>query len=482
MAEQSLKDKTVKGTIWSGIDNILQYSVSFLVSIVLARLLSPDEYGLIGIVAIFTAISTTIINGGFASALIRKVDIAEEDYDTVFIVNLLVSIFLYLLLFIFAPIIASFFGRYELVALTRVQSLGLIIGALAIVQRVRLTKRIDFKTQTKVTFIAAVISGVAGVASAFVGLGVWALVIHLLLQQGINTILLWYYNKWVPKLRFSKKSFSSLFGYSWKILLSGILDTFWKHTYQLIIGKVYTPNSLGQYTRAHQFSDMFSSNITNIVQRVSFPVLSSIQEEPQRLKEGYRKIIRVTMIVTFCFMMGLAATSKNLILVLIGEKWLIAASFLPLICFQMMLYPLHAINLNMLQVKGRSDLFLKLEIAKKIIGVIPLLIGVYVDIQWMLVSSVVVGFGSYYLNAFYSGTLLGYSFFAQLKDLFPSFSICAIMGVLVYLTGFLSYSPVAVLIIQVMVGAISMITFCECLKLKDYMELKSVVVSIISRK
>lgn len=475
--EENLTSKTIKGTGWSALDNILQYAISFVVSIVLARLLSPDEYGLIGIVAIFTAISTTIINGGFTSALIRKKDASEDDYDTVFIVNLCVSIALYCVLFLIAPLLAKFFDREELIALTRVQSLSLIIGALAIVQRARLTKRIDFKTQTKATFIAAVVSGFLGIIAALLGYGVWSLVIHLLTQMGIMTGLLWFYNKWIPRFRFSIDSFKELFGYSWKLLVSGLLDTTWKHVYQLVIGKFYAPATLGQYTRASQFSEIFSSNLTNIVQRVSFPVLSSIQDNSDRLRNAYQRIIKATMLITFSLMLGLAAISKNMILVLIGEKWLMAAAFLPLICFQMMLYPLHAINLNMLQVKGRSDLFLKLEIAKKIIGVLPILLGIFIDIYWMLVGSVLTGFISYYLNAYYSGELLGYSFRQQIADISSSFAISLFMGIVVYLVGMLPFTPILLLISQITLGVFLLVILCETFHLREYLDMKNLVLS-----
>ena len=239
MSQQSLKDKTIKGTAWSAIDNVTQMGVSFLVSIVLARLLSPDDYGLIGIINIFTVVCTAIINGGFSAALIRKKDVTDDDYNTSFIVNFGLSLLLYALVFLASPLIADFFGREELVWLTRVSSLIMIIGALAIVQQTRLTKRIDFKTQTKITLTASIISGVIGITMAFLDFGVWALVAQMLSAQVLRTVLLWVYNHWIPSLRFNKNSFHELFGFGWKMMASGILDSLWTQLYQVVVGKYY---------------------------------------------------------------------------------------------------------------------------------------------------------------------------------------------------------------------------------------------------
>ncbi len=308
MAE-SLKNKTVKGVAWSAIDNVVQFGVTFVVGIILARLLSPDDYGLIGIIGIFTAVCTALINGGMGSALIRKKDATDDDYNTVFIVNNCVSLVLYAVIFFCAPLIADFFYREELVALTRVASLGMIIGALAMVQQTRLTKCIDFKTQTKITLVASLVSGVIGIAMALMGFGVWALVAQHLSSQIIRTLLLWFFNKWIPKLRFSTDSFHELFGFGWKMMVSGVLDTIWKELYQVVVGKFYSPATLGQYTRAKQFSTLFSSNLTSVIQRVTYPVLSNIQDDKERMVSAYRRIIKVTMFVTAICMFFLGAVS-----------------------------------------------------------------------------------------------------------------------------------------------------------------------------
>lgn len=291
--------------MWSAVDNVAQIGVGFVVSIVLARLLSPDDYGLIGIITIFTSVCTTIINGGFSNALIRTQNPSDDDYNTAFIINLGLSLVLYSIVFLCSPFIADFFGMAELVALTRVSSFTMVIGALAIVQQVRLTKRIDFKTQTKITLIGSVVSGLIGIAMALLGMGVWALVFQGIIAQLLRTVLLWVSNRWSPSLYFSKESFNRLFGFGWKMMASGILDSIWTQLYQVVVGKFYSPATLGQYTRANQFSTLFSSNLTSVIQRVTFPVLSDIQDETERMIAAYRKIIKITMFMTFALMFAL---------------------------------------------------------------------------------------------------------------------------------------------------------------------------------
>jgi len=305
MSNNTLKEKTVNGAGWSAIDNVAQLGVSFVVSIVLARLLSPEDYGLLGIVAIFTNICATIINGGFGSALIRKKDTTENDYNTVFIVNLVASFILYALLFFLAPLFAIFFGRSELVSLTQVSSIGIIIGSLAIVQQARLTKEIDFKTQTYITIISSLISGVVGIVIALCDYGVWSLVWQGLISQILKTLLLWYFKRWRPVFQFSLESFKELFGFGWKLMVGRLIDTVWKELNQFVVGKYYNPATLGQYTRANQFSQLFSINLTTVVDRVTFPVLSEIQDDNERMLNAYRRIIKITMFIAAVCMFAL---------------------------------------------------------------------------------------------------------------------------------------------------------------------------------
>ena len=475
MAKQGLKDKTVKGLVWSGIDNVAQFAVSFIVSIVLARLLTPDDYGLIGIITIFTAVCTVIINGGFTTALIRKKDATDDDYNTVFIVNLLLSLLLYTVIFLCSPLIADFFRREELVALTQVSSLGMVVGALALVQQTRLTKRIDFKTQAKITLVASVCSGVVGIVMAVIGFGVWALVGQTLSSQILRTVLLWFYNKWMPKFKFSKTSFHELFGFGWKMMVSGLLDTVWKELYQVVVGRFYSPATLGQYARAKSFSTLFSRNLTSVIQRVTYPVLSNIQDDKTRLVSAYRRIIKTTMFVTVISMFFLGSISEPLLYCLIGPKWHEAATYLPLICITGSFYPLHAINLNMLQVQGRSDLFLGLEIIKKTIALGPLFIGAFVGIMPMLYVNILTSIIAYFLNSHYSGRVIGYSSWMQIKDVAPSYGFAFVVFLSVY---FLKYLPItywAILPLQIILGIFVILLISHISKREEFIEIKNII-------
>lgn len=484
MSEQaeSLKKKTVKGSIWSLADNVLNTGVSFLVSLVLARILTPHEYGLIGIITIFIAVFNSIVDSGFSSALIRKKEAREIDYNTIFLFNLALSILLFVFLYIGAPYIGSFFNEPQLVALSRVMGLIVIINAFALIQRTILVKRIDFKTQTKVSCIASVSSGVIGIVLALNGFGVWSLVGQQISRQLLNTVFLWYFSHWMPRFQFSVESFKELFGFGWKLLVSGLIDTVWRQIYQVVIGKCYTSAVLGQYTRAEQFASLFSNNLNAVVSRVTYPVLSSIQDDKDRLKDAYRRIIRLTMLVTFTFVLGLGAVAKSMILVLIGEQWMPCVPILQIICFNYMMYPLHALNLNMLQVQGRSDLFLKLEIYKKIIAVGPILLGIFINIYWMLIGSVFAGFFAYYLNAYYSGPFLNYGVWQQVKDILPSFGVALTMALIVFGIGFLSWSPFLLLPLQIIAGAVITLSLCHLLKLEEYIELKNIAFAFLKKK
>lgn len=466
---------------WSALENVTRMGVTFVVSIILARLLSPEEYGLIGILTIFIAIFEAIVDSGFTNALIRKQNATDTDYSTVFYTNLILSVVLAAVLFFCAKPISIFFERPELVSLTQVMSSVVILNALSLVQRARITKAIDFKTQTKITFISSIGSGVIGIAMAYKGYGVWALVGQQISNQFLSTLFFWIYNKWIPKFIFSWDSFKEMWAFGSKLLASCLIDTAWKEIYQVVIGKCYSPATLGLYTRAKQFSSLCSSNLTAVIQRVSYPVLSSIQDDRVRLKQAYQRVIRTTMLPSFILMLGMAAVAKPMVFVLIGNQWLGCVPLLQIICISGMLYPLHALNLNMLQVQGRSDLFLKLEIIKKCIAIGPLLLGIFVNIYWMLGGSVVTGFIAYYLNAYYSGPFLNYSIKEQVKDILPSFGVAVVMAIPVYVMSFIPLNPFILLPLQIVAGALITIAICEVTKLAEYLEIKGIAMSVIKK-
>ena len=481
MAEESLKNKTVKGVAWSGIDNVVQMGMTFVVGIILARLLTPDDYGLLGIILIFSSICTALMNAGFTTALIRKPDASDDDYYTSFIVNIVLSIVFYIIIYLCSPWIAKFFSREELIYLTRVSSLGIVIGALSMIQQTRLTKRIDFKTQAKITLVSSISSGIIGIGMALLGFGVWSLVVQTLSVQAFRTILLCVYDRWIPKMRFSSNSFHELFGFGWKMMLSAFLDSLWQQMYQVIVGRYYNPSTLGQYTRAKQFSMLFSTNLTVIVQRVTYPVLSNIQDDKERMVHAYRKIIKVTMFVTAIGMFFLGAVSETLLYCLIGPQWHEAAVYLPLICIAGSIYPLHAINLNMLQVQGRSDLFLGLEVIKKIVALAPLVIGALVGIIPMLYANLVTSVIAFFLNSHYSGKFLGYSTWMQIKDISMSYGIALVVAFSVY---FLKYLPISYWIVfpaQLILGLLIFLGICFFCKIEEFFEIKGMIVPYFKR-
>ena len=429
---------------------------------------------MIGICTIFTTVLSGIVDSGFSNALIRKKDATEEDYSTMFVTNMAMSLILYILLYLCSPFIAEFFERPELVSLVRAVGLVLIFQALSLVQYTRLTKRIDFKTKTKASFIAAVLSGIFGIVFAFLGFGVWALVIQVLSNKLIYTICLWVLNKWSPSLSVSKESFYYMWGYGWKLMLSGLLDNVWKELYQTVVGKCYSPATLGQYSRAKEYGQLFSSNFTRIVQRVTFPALSEVQDDRERLVSAYRRIIKTSMFITSVCMVFMGAISEPLIYCLIGPQWHQAATFLPIICLSLSLYPLHAINLNMLQVQGRSDIYLYLEIIKKIISIGPLCLGIFVGIYWMLWGSLVNGIICFFLNTYYTGKKLHYSSWMQIKDVVPSYGVAFMVAFPIYYMKNLPISNWIILPSQIIVGSSILYLVCETLKLPEYLEVKDI--------
>lgn len=473
MGKGSLKTKTINGVGWSAIDAFLGQGITFLVGLVLARLLSPKEYGLIGICIIFNTILNGIVDSGFGNAVIRKKEATDKDYSTMFITNLCVSVFLYIVLFACSPLIAGFFERPELVALIRVTGSVLIINALCIVQITYVTKTINFKIKTKASLVASLTSGVVGIAMAIAGCGVWSLAAQLVVKQLVDAICLWLFTKWRPMLYFSRNSFSYLWGFGWKMMLSGLLDNAWKEIYQIIVGKCYSAETLGQYTRSKEYARIFSANFTMIVQRVSYPVLAEIQDDKTRLISAYRKIIKLTMCVTCCCLIPMAAVAEPMIYCLIGPKWHEAATYLPFICVTLSLYPLHAINLNMLKVQGRSDIFLYLEIVKKIIALIPISLGLFIGIYWMLVGSIFTGIVSFFLNSYYTGKKLGYSSFHQLRDVAPSYTLAIVISLSVY---FLKYLPLSYWIVfpmQLLLGFFVVAFVFKLTNMEEIAEIRS---------
>ena len=477
----SLKDRTISGVGWSFADSILGAGITFLVGIVLARLLSPDAYGLIGIITIFITVFDSIVDSGFSNALIRKIDVSDDDYNTMFLVNLLLSIVLFIVMFFSAKPIASFFNREELIPLIKVMSSIIVIYALSITQYTVLSKRLDFKTKTKSSVISSIVSGIVGIVMAILGFGVWSLVALQIIKRLLFTACLWFYVRWLPKIRFSIDSFRYMWGFGWKLLLSNLINNIWNELYQVVVGKCYSPATLGQYTKSREFARLLSANLTVVVQRVSFPALSELQNERDRMLLAYRKVIKLTMFVTCISMISMAAVAEPLLYCVIGDQWHEAATYLPYLCVTLSLYPLHAINLNMLQIENRSDIYLILEIVKKIISIIPIILGIFMGIFWMLIGTIIVGFICFFLNAYYSGKELNYSAWKQLKDVSESYFISLVIAFSVYFFKYLSISNYLILLIQILVGLLVFFILVKILKVEEYYEIKSVLIKYYSK-
>ncbi len=481
--KESLKSKTVKGVSWSLIDNLSNQGITFIVGIVLARLLSPEEFGQLGIILIFIGVFNSIVDSGFSSALVRKKDSSHIDFNTVFIFNLVLSFLLFFVLYFTAPLISDFFRQPALTAPLRVTGVIVVINAFAIIQRTILVKKIDFKTQTKISLIASISSGVVGICMALANMGLWSLVAQQISRQLLNTVFLWVYSKdWKPQLEFSYLSFKDLFKFGWKIMVIGLIHTIWEEVYQLVIGRCYSTKMLGFFTKANQFRNIFSRNIATVIERVSYPVLSSIQEDKTRLRESYRRIIRTTALVSASCMIGVGAISKSMILVLLGEAWLPSVVLLQIICFSGLWNPFQKLNVNLLQVQGKSGLLLSLEIIKRTLCVVPVLFGIYRDIYSMLWCSVAVNACIFLIDAHFSGKNLDYPMWRQVLDILPALVIAGIMGLCVWQVENISLSPFIILPIQIILGFTIVVVLCEIFKISSYKEIKDIVKSFIHRK
>lgn len=467
MPEQSLKDKTVKGVVWSSVERFSVQGVQFLVMLVISRLLDPKDFGLVGMLAIFLAVAQSLIDSGFSQALIRKQNRTEVDNSTVFYFNIVVSAVLYLILYAIAPWVSDFYNEPQLCSLMRVLCLIVIVNSFAVVQRAIYTASINFKTQAKASFIAALASGLVGVWMAYNGYGVWTLVWQQLLNAGINTLLLWIYSNWYPRWAYSWQSFRELFAFGSKLLASGLLNTLYTNIYLLVIGKIFNAASLGYYTQADRFTKLPSSNITGILQRVTYPVLCSIQDDNERLREDYRKLLRLSAFIIFPMMCLLAGVAYPLVELLLGEKWRFAATLIIPLSFNMMWWPIHAINLNLLQVKGRSDLFLRLEIIKKIIGVTVLVLSIPFGLLFMCYAGIGTSLICLIINTYYTGKLIQVGFLMQMKDLMGTLVLSLIVFVIVYNIALIVGNLATQLFIGLLMGSLFYLSTAYLLKFKE---------------
>ena len=474
-AEPNLKSSAVNGAIWTGIEKFSRQAVQFIIGIVLARLLTPTDFGVIGMLTIFIAIAQTFTDSGLSSALIQKKDRTDTDCSTIFFFNLGVGILFYFLLFALAPLIAQFYNMPILKDVTRVVALSLIISGLTAVQNTRLTIHLRFKTQSIIAIISMVVTGVTGIALAYKGWGVWALVFQTLAGQIVTSACIWYCSRWMPKLVFSKESFKQLWGFGSKLLGSSLINTLYGNLYTLVIGKRFSSAEVGFYNRGNHFALLPAQTIQDMALKVNFPILAKMQDDDTRLLSAYKKLLTVPLYILYPILVGLAVTAEPLVMALIGEKWLPCVPIMQVLCIGYMFSPLTHINLNLLYVKGRTDLVLKLEFIKKPIAFLILFATIPFGIIVMVIGKALYEFIAFSFNCYYTGKILNYGEWKQLKILLPTFINCAIMAAVVY-TSMLPFSlPILKLCVGLSAGLFSYWLFSVMTKDAAYREVKEIV-------
>lgn len=468
-----IKKDTLKGVKWTAFERISMQGIQFLIGVVLARLLDPSDFGIIGMMTIFITLSNTFVDGGFSNALIRKIDCDEKDYSTAFYFNIVIGIVCYVVLYLCSPIIASFFNTPILSHLLKVLALTLFINSLSVVHIAKLSREINFKVQAQATFIGVLLSGLFGITLAYMGYGVWSLVFQQLANSVIKVLVIWIKAHWRPMIFFSKESFKTLFGYGSKILISNLIGTLYNQLSTILIGKYYTTSDLGYYSRGQQFAHLPTVAITDVLGKVTFPILSRYQNDDQKLVPVYRKYISVTSLVIFFCMTLLASLAKPFVLVLLSEKWMSSVIFLQIFCFTYMFEHISKLNLNLLQVKGRSDLYLRLEIIKKIIGFSLMVCAIPFGVITICLSALIYSQVSLAINTYYTGKLFGLGYFKQMNDFIKYFLLSIVACAPGFLLTFLNFD----IIFQILSGIILAVAIYYIALRKDnnFIELMGII-------
>lgn len=476
MAE-TLKQKTIKGASWSFVEQILTRGVNFVIGIILARLLSPTDYGLVGMMGVFIAISQIFVDGGLANALIQTKNPTDKDFSTVFIVNMTLSFVFYCILYFTAPLVANFYEQPLLKPLMRVVALILIIVSLSSIHGTLLSIRVDFKTKSIISIASSLLSGGIGIYCAYKGLGAWALVAQSVASATIITLLTLAFVHWMPKLVFSKESFKRLFSYSSKLLAASVINVAYDNAYPMVIGKRFTAADVGQYTRAGQFPLVANNTITGALNRVAFPVLSQIQDDNERLLNVYEKYIQLSSFLIFPVLLWLCGCARPLVSFLLTDKWLDCVPLMQILCFSLLTNGITLINLNLLYVKGRSDLVLRLEIIKKTIAFIILFVSMLFSLKVMCYGQVLYSIIALCLNTIYTKKILGYGLFRQLKVIYPYFLLAlVVLAVSLLISNFVSHRVLA-LVLSFGAGAVVYFLLNKIFRLYAYQEARELVLS-----
>lgn len=470
MHNTSLKSIAIKGIIWSVVDKFAVQFGQFIVGIVLARILLPEDFGLIGMLAIFIALSQTFIESGLGTGLIQRQDRSEIDFSTLFVFNLVVSSFFYLVLFFSAPFISSFFEQRQLTDLARILGLILFLNAFAIVQRTKLTIAIDFKSIAKSNVIGMITGGLCGVIAAINGYGVWALVIQMLIGSFASSVSLWLLSNWTPSIAFSKKSFKSLFGYGSKLLIAGLYAQALNNVYNICLGKLYPTATLGYYTRAKSFADISAGTIVSVLQQATFPILTTVQHDKEKLVSIFRRMIRMSAFLIIPIMTLIALLAKPIVILLLTEKWNAVIPLLQWIVFARIFLPMSSVNLNLLNAIGRSDLYLKVDLFKLPMTVLAMVITIPLGVKAIVIGHVVTSAIFFIINAYVPGKLYGYGPINQLKDMFPIFIATMGMAFVVFVISSFIENLILQLFIGVIFGVVTYLFICWLLKLEELKE------------
>lgn len=465
-----MKEKTLvtSNFVWRFLERSGAQGVAFIVSIVLARLLAPEVYGTIALVTVFTTIMNVFVDSGLGNALIQKKEADDLDFSTVFFFNIAMCSVLYLIMYILSPYIALFYKRPELTLVIRVLSLTLVISGVKNVQQAYVSRTMQFKRFFFATLGGTLGAAVVGIILAYRGFGVWALVVQQLFNASIDTIILCVTVKWRPKRVFSFDRLKGLFSFGWKLLVSALLDTVYKDLRQLIIGKMYSSTDLAQYNRGQQFPSLIITNVNTSIDSVLLPTMSKAQDDPATIKSMTRRAMQISTYVMSPLLMGLAFCGESLIELLLTEKWLPCVPFMRIFCITFMLYPVHTANLNAIKAMGRSDMFLKLEVVKKIVGIILLVSSMWFGAMVMAYSLLLSTVINMIINSWPNKKLLNYSFSEQLKDILPGILLAVFMGICVWAVELLSLSAWLKLLIQVPLGAIIYISLSKLLKIESF--------------
>lgn len=466
--ENELKKKTVSSLLWRFLERCGAQGVTFLVMIVLARLLAPEVYGLMALVTVFTNILQVFVDSGMGNALIQKKDADDLDFSSVFFFNMVMCIALYMLLFFCAPHIANFYHNPELTSVIRVLGITLLIAGVKNVQQAYISRKLQFKRFFFATLGGTIGAAVIGIAMAYMGFGIWALVVQSLFNSMIDTIILWLTVRWRPKLCFSFARLNGLLRYGWKLLVSALLHTLYTNLRTLIIGKLYTSADLAYYEKGQSFPTLIVSNINASIDSVLFPAMSNVQDSRENVKAITRRAIVTSSYLIWPMMVGLAVVAKSLVVLLLTDKWLAAVPFLQISCFALGLEPLQTANLNAIKAMGRSDIYLKLEIVKKTISIAILLLSMHLGVKAIAVSGLAYSVIATMFNAAPNKKLLGYSYFEQIKDILLPFALALLMGVIVYPIALFSMPMSLTLVAQVALGVIFYVGVSVILKLEPF--------------